>query len=66
MSEITRPRQVLRPAQLAKKFSVSVPTVYRRVRQDPHFPQPFKLSERVTGFYEDEADAYLASRRAIK
>lgn len=38
---------------------MSLPTVWRRVKQDPHFPQPIKLSSGMTGFVEAEGDAYI-------
>lgn len=50
---------ILRPHQLAKKLGMSLPTVWRRVKQDPHFPQPIKLSSGMTGFVEAEGDAYI-------
>lgn len=50
---------ILRPRQLAKKFSMSLPTLWRRVKQDPDFPQPVKLSSGITGFIEAEGDAYI-------
>ena len=50
---------ILRPSQLARKLGVSTPTVWRRVKDDPDFPQPVRISPAVTGFVEAEADAYI-------
>ena len=50
---------ILRPTQLAKKLGVSMPTLWRRVQQDPAFPVPIKLSSAMTGFIESECEAYL-------
>jgi prophage regulatory protein len=50
---------IIRPTQLAKKIGVSMPTLWRRVRDDPDFPVPVKLSAAMTGFIEAECDAYL-------
>ena len=63
MSEVQRPKQALRPAHVAAKCGVSVPTIWRYVRENPKFPRPSKLSSRVTVFDEHEVDAFLDSRR---
>ena len=51
----------LRPAQVAQKCGVSVPTVWRWARNNPLFPRPSKPSERVTLFDESEVDAFLTA-----
>ena len=61
MSDIHRPKQALRPAQVAEKLGVSVPTVWRYCRTNPNFPKPRKLSERVTIFDEAEVDLFMAA-----
>ena len=63
MSDFQRDKRALRPAQVAAKLSVSLPTIWRYVRDNPVFPRPSKLSERVTVFDEAEVDAFLLSRR---
>lgn len=65
MSELSQSKRALRPAQVAAKLGVSVPTIWRYARQNPAFPRPSKLSERVTVFDESEIDAFLNSRRAV-
>ncbi len=55
------PRRGIRPAPTAAKIGVSLPTLWRYVRNNPHFPRPRKLSERVTVFDETEIDAFLAA-----
>jgi len=64
MSEPKPIKRGIRPADAAKKFGVSVPTIWRYARTNPNFPRPFKLSERVTVFDEGELDAFLSARRA--
>ena len=59
----SRAKRALRPAQVAEKLGVSVPTVWRYARNNPKFPRPAKLSERVTVFDEAELDAYLDAQR---
>ena len=61
MPDSERSRRVLRPAQVAQKLGVSVPTIWRYCRSKPDFPKARKLSERVTVFDEAELDAYLDS-----
>lgn len=55
------PKRGLRPAQVAAKCGVSIPTVWRWARNNPLFPRPSKPSERVTLFDEGEVDAFLAA-----
>lgn len=64
MSEATRSRQAIRPAQAAKKLAVSLPTLWRYCRLNPDMPKPRKLSPRVTVFDEHELDAFLEGRKA--
>lgn len=63
MSEFLPSKRALRPAQVALKIGVSVPTVWRYCRNNPAFPRPSKLSERVTVFDESEIDDFLNSRK---
>jgi prophage regulatory protein len=60
MESLNKPKRGLRPSQAARKFGVSVPTIWRYHRDNPSFPRAKKLSERVTVFDEDELDAFLA------
>ncbi len=64
-------RRTLRPAKLAEKLSIGVSTMWDKAKNDPAFPKPFKLSPKITLFWDDEADVYLAlcadkSRTAVK
>lgn len=38
-------------------------TIWRWVKEDPTFPKPFKLSEAVTVWDEDEVRGWLAGRK---
>jgi prophage regulatory protein len=62
--EHTQSGRALRPADAAAKLGIGVSTLWLRVKSDPSFPRPFKLSERTTVFYERELDAFLAARAA--
>jgi prophage regulatory protein len=62
MSHVTRdPRKGLRPAPSAQKLGMGLSTLWLKVKTEPNFPKPFKLSPRVTVFYEHELDEYLAA-----
>jgi prophage regulatory protein len=56
-------RRVLRlPATIAK-VGMGRDSIYRLGREGD-FPRPVKLSERASGWFEDELDAWLAKRAA--
>jgi prophage regulatory protein len=60
MSEPRPIKRAVRPAQAAEKLGISLPTLWRWARTNPHFPKPRKLSERVTIFDEQELDRFAA------
>jgi prophage regulatory protein len=53
--------RVLRPAQAAAKLSIGLSTFWLKVKTDPEFPKPFRLSPRTTVIYEQQLDEYLAA-----
>jgi prophage regulatory protein len=55
--------RALRPAQAAERLGISLPTLWRYIRNNPSFPRPSKLSDRVTVFDAAELDAFIASRK---
>ena len=57
--QITSRRNLLRPKKAAEKLDIGLSSTWERVKNDPDFPKPFKLSSRVTVFFEDELDAYI-------
>ena len=50
----------LRPAQAAQKMSIGLSSLWLKAKNDPDFPQPFKISARTTLFFEREIDEYLS------
>jgi prophage regulatory protein len=60
MTVPVQPR-TLRPAKAAEKLQIGLSSVWWKVKNDPTFPRPFKLSPRTTVFYEHELDEYLAA-----
>ena len=55
--------QLLTTEQLADLLNVTVLTIYRHVKTDPHFPTPIRISRRVLRFDPADVDAYISSRR---
>lgn len=55
---------IKRAREAARKCGFSVPTLWRKTKLDPTFPQPIKVSENVTGWIEAELDAWLGQRVA--
>lgn len=57
----TSQRRTLRPAPSAQKIGMGLSTLWSKAKNDPNFPKPFKLSPRITVFFEDELDQYLTA-----
>lgn len=56
-------RECLRVPDVASFLGCGVATVWRRTKDDPTFPKPIKLSERVTVWKLSELKAWVDSRR---
>jgi prophage regulatory protein len=56
-------RTIIRPRRLAHKLDVGIATVWRLARK-PDFPQKVHLTSHASGWFEDEIDSWLATRRA--
>jgi prophage regulatory protein len=56
-------RRVLRLPATSAKTGLGRDTIYRGGREG-WFPKPIKLSERASGWFEDEIDAFLEMRAA--
>lgn len=56
-------RECLRVPDVAAFLGCGVATVWRRTKDDPTFPRPIKLSERVTVWKLSEIEAWVESRR---
>ena len=55
------PHTLLRPKDVAKKIGVSLSHLYQLVASG-QFPQPIKLSERISVFIEAEVDEWIQKR----
>lgn len=59
MPEIKSGR-ALRPSEAAAKLGIGLSTLWYKVKNESDFVRPFKLSPRVTLFYESEIDDHLS------
>lgn len=50
---------VFRIKQVAQFLGMGESTVWRKAKTDPDFPQPIKLSERVTAWRVADLEAYI-------
>ncbi|WP_204245707.1 helix-turn-helix transcriptional regulator [Paracoccus marcusii] len=50
--------------QVASRYNVTRPTVWRWVKADPTFPKPISLSPGCTRWRLDEIESWEAARRA--
>lgn len=55
--------EFLQPAAVAAECGVSRRTVHRRMRDDPDFPKPIRLTARMLLFKRSELDAYFELKR---
>ena len=55
--------KIVRPAEVAKILSISIPTLYRRSK-DPDFPRKITLSDhgRAVGWLYSDIEDYLTER----
>jgi len=63
-------KRLLRRRQIKDRIGVSYSTIanWRKVGgrwYDPTFPQPIQLGANSVGFFEDEIEAWLASRNRV-
>lgn len=54
---------VLRPKQAAAYIGVSLPTFWRYAKEEPDFPQPFRLGANASAVMREELDAWLKAKR---
>jgi prophage regulatory protein len=58
-----QPTRVLRPAEVARRTGLSIPTLWR-MRRDGKFPQPFRLSKGAVAWLEADVERWIADRVA--
>jgi predicted DNA-binding transcriptional regulator AlpA len=58
------PAKYARVREVAMRYSVCEPTIWRWIRLDPEFPRPIKLGIGMTALIVAELDAYDAARKA--
>ena len=60
----TQTSKSLRPKQAAEFLGIGLSSLWRRINEDPAFPRPRKVSERVTYFLEHELVEWRDSQAA--
>lgn len=53
---------LLRPKDLSERLSISIPTLYRRMKE-PDFPKKVRISSQAIGFKESEVLAWIESQK---
>jgi len=53
---------LLRPRELAERLSISIPTLYRRLKE-PDFPKKVRISSQAIGFKESEVQEWIESKK---
>lgn len=56
--------KIIRPQQAAEKCGIALSTIWAWAENKPEFPKPVQLSGNVSGFIEEEIDAYLERKVA--
>ncbi len=62
---MTKTQLYLSDKQVAERFAVARPTVWRWHRSDPTFPRAIKLSPGCTRFKADEIDQWADSQGEV-
>jgi predicted DNA-binding transcriptional regulator AlpA len=62
--QISHSNRALRMRDVNHLTGLSPATVWRKVKNDPGFPRPYKLSRGVTAWDEGEVIAWLESKKA--
>lgn len=62
---VPKPRRVLRLPQVIEKTGIGRDSIYRGGKEG-WFPQRVKISERASGWFEDELDEFLERRAAAR
>lgn len=57
---------VIRPRAAAKYIGVSIASFWRFVKNDPSFPQPFRIGQQATVVMRADLDAWLQQKREGK
>lgn len=60
---MNKAKEYIRVKQLAPKLAVSEPTIWRWLKQNPDFPKPLRLSNRVTAWKISEIESWAEAKR---
>lgn len=54
--------RILRVKEVANRVGGSVSLVWKLAAEDPDFPKPVRVTPGITGFVEDEVDAFITAK----
>ncbi|MGO8798693.1 MAG: helix-turn-helix transcriptional regulator [Roseiarcus sp.] len=57
------PSRAIRLPEVCRLTGVSRATVWRMIKRDPSFPQPFNLSSAITAWDENEVFSWIAAKK---
>jgi prophage regulatory protein len=57
--------QILRRAAARKRAGISRTTEFRLIRGDPTWPRVVQITPGLTGYFEDELDAWIEARPRV-
>jgi predicted DNA-binding transcriptional regulator AlpA len=58
----SRQKRIISRREFRKRLSISRTTEFRLSKREADFPQLVWVSPGLSGYFEDEADAYIAAR----
>jgi prophage regulatory protein len=58
--------KLLKAKQICEKIGFSLPTLWRKVKNDPTFPKPFKIGANSTAWDAQEIDAWIENCKAVR
>ncbi len=56
----------VRPREAAAILGIGLSTFWLRIKTDPNFPKPFKLSPKTTVVRRADLEAYVAAKAGAK
>ena len=63
----SRRKRIIGRREFRKRLgNISRTTEFRLSKSDPAFPQLIQVTPGLKGFFEDEADAYIAARPRVR
>lgn len=58
--------QAIRLPEVCERTGLAGPTIWRKIKQDPTFPRPFKLGANSTAWDAGEITAWLEAKKSSR